>query len=86
MSRLKARPRPDHQHAAQQARQMPGQWVLAGTYQSRASAVAAAFQVRTGERVPAYRPAGTYEGRPEVTQDGADLWVRYLGQPEEVSA
>lgn len=57
---------------------MPGQWVLAGTYASSASAVAAALQVRTGEKAPGYRPAGAYESRTELTQDGADLWVRYL--------
>jgi hypothetical protein len=78
VSGLKARPRADHQHAADQARQMPGTWVLAGTYASRASAVSAALQVRTGERLSAYRPAGTYEARTELTDDGADLWVRYI--------
>ncbi|MEV4033447.1 hypothetical protein [Streptomyces umbrinus] len=84
MSRLKSRPRADHQHAAEQAKQLPGMWVLAATYGSRASAVSAALQVRTGEYLPAYRPSGTYEGRPELTQDGADLWVRYVtGQPAE---
>jgi hypothetical protein len=70
--------RPDHRHAADQARQMPGQWVLAGTYPSRVSAVSAAFQVRTGERIPAYRPAGAFEARTEPTQDGTDLYVRYV--------
>jgi len=40
--------------------------------------VSTAFQVRTGERVSAYRPAGTYEARTELTQDGADLWVRCI--------
>jgi hypothetical protein len=84
VSRLKTRPRADHQHAADQAKQMPGTWVLAGTYASRASAVSAALQVRTGERTPAYRPTGTYEPRTELTDDGADLWVRYTaGQPAE---
>jgi hypothetical protein len=78
VSRLDARPRADHQHAADQARQMPGQWVLAGTYGSRASAVSAALQVRTGERMPAYRPAGAYAADVRLTQDGADLWVRYV--------
>lgn len=85
MSRLKQGPRADHQHAAGQARQMPGQWVLAATYSSRASAVSAALQVRTGERIPAYRPAGAYEARTEVTQDGADLYVRYV-HPEALAA
>lgn len=59
---------------------MPGQWVLAGTYGGRASAQSAALQVRTGDRAPAYLPAGSFDARTEVTQDGADLWVRYLDQ------
>ncbi|MFJ9114433.1 hypothetical protein ACIRJO_02670 [Streptomyces sp. NPDC102394] len=78
---LKARPRADHQHAADQARQMPGQWVLAGTYSSGASAQHAVRQVRTGERMPAYRPAGSFQARTELTQDGADLWVCYVADP-----
>lgn len=82
MSRPKSRARVDHQHAADQARQMPGQWVLAGTYGSRASAQAAGNQVRTGDRAPAYPPAGSFEARTRVTQDGADLWVRYAVRPE----
>ncbi|MFB7596934.1 hypothetical protein [Streptomyces sp. NPDC056160] len=86
MSRLKISPRVDHQHAAQQAREMPGQWVLAGSYGSRASAMSAALQVRTGERVAAYRPAGTFQARAEVTQGGADLWVCYhADQPDETT-
>lgn len=68
----------DHQQAARQARQMPGTWVLAGLYGSRASAVSAALQVRTGERIPAYRPTGAFRAHTEVTQDGADLYVQYV--------
>lgn len=86
MSRPTFRPRADHQHAADQARQMPGQWVLAGTYGSRASAQAAAVQVRTGRRAAAYLPAGTYQARTEVTQDGADLWVRYAAPAEPAAS
>jgi len=85
VSRPKSRPMADHQHAANQARQMPGQWVLAGTYGSSASAQSAALQVRTGEKAPAYRPAGAFEARTEVTQDGADLWVRYVGQGDRAA-
>lgn len=63
---------------------MPGTWVLAGSYASRASAVSTALRVRTGERVPFYRPAGAYEARTELTQGGADLWIRYAaGQPAD---
>ncbi|MFF8406968.1 hypothetical protein ACF06P_35745 [Streptomyces sp. NPDC015684] len=73
----------DHQAAARQARQMPGQWVLAGLYGSRASAVSAALQVRTGERIPAYLPAGSFRARTEVTDDGADLWVTYIADQQK---
>lgn len=83
MSAAKVGPRVDHQHAARQARQMPGQWVLAGTYRSSASAKQAALQVRTGDRIPAYRPAGTFRARTEVTQDGVDLWVCYVAPTEQ---
>lgn len=84
MSGVKGQQRVDHLHAATQARQLAGQWVLAGTYGSRASAVTATFAVRTG-RMPAYQPAGTFEARPELTEDGADLWVRYVA-PQAVAA
>ncbi|MFJ6730055.1 hypothetical protein ACIQPQ_34665 [Streptomyces sp. NPDC091281] len=80
MTRPAARERADHQHAAEQARALPGTWVLAGTYRSRASATAAARQVRTAERAVAYRPAGSFDARTELTADGADLWVRHLDQ------
>jgi hypothetical protein len=86
VSRPKARGRVDHQHAADQARQMPGQWVLAGTYGSSASAQSAALQVRNGEKAPAYRPAGAFEARTKITQDGADLWVRYVGQDRRAAS
>ncbi|MHC3474640.1 hypothetical protein ACYF6T_38925 [Streptomyces sp. 7R007] len=85
MSRNEQR-RADHQHAADQARQMPGRWVLAGTYGSTQSATGMAHQVRTGKSVPAYRPAGAFEPHVDLTDDGADLYVRYLGEPTEGTA
>lgn len=78
MSRLARTPNVDHQHAAGQARQMPGQWVLAGTYRSSLSAKSVARAIRAGNRMPYYRPVGAFEARPELTEDGADLWVRYV--------
>ncbi|MFI6248985.1 hypothetical protein [Streptomyces sp. NPDC051016] len=71
--------RADHQVAARQARELPGQWVLAATYGSLASAADTARRVPTAERIPAYRPAGTFTARTELTQDGVDLYVRYIG-------
>ncbi|WP_128803676.1 MULTISPECIES: hypothetical protein [unclassified Streptomyces] len=77
------RGRSDHQHAAQQAQEMPGLWVMAGTYPSSATAKHMANQVRSGERLPAYRPRGAFEARTELTQEGADLWVRYMAPDGE---
>lgn len=78
--------RTDHQHAAAQAREMPGMWVLAGTYPSSATAKSAANQVRTGERLPAYRPRGAFQARTKVTQEGADLWVCHVAPTAQQAA
>lgn len=88
MSALKGRRRTaDHRHAAEMARQLPGQWVLAGSYNGRQSAAGAAYMVRTGsDALPHYQPSGAFEARTELTQDGADLYVRYIGQPAEGGA
>ena len=60
---------------------MPGQWVLAGSYNSTQSANGAAHLIRTAnaDRMPPYRPAGAFQTRTELTDDGADLYVRYVG-------
>ncbi|MEU7403845.1 hypothetical protein [Streptomyces sp. NPDC044948] len=78
----------DHRLAASQARQMPGRWVLAATYNSSYSAKSAARAIRRGdELLRFYSPVGSFEARTELTQDGADLFVRFLAdQPEGVSA
>ncbi len=88
MSGVKGVRHADHRLAADQARQMPGQWVLAATYNSGYSAKSAARAIRRGtELLRFYGPAGDFEARTELTQDGADLYVRYVaGQPEEASA
>ena len=84
MSRLKPRPRADHAHVAAMARRMPGTEVLAGTYNSGSTAASVAWQVCTGRNgMPAYQPAGSFEARTELTQDGADLYIRYVGAPAE---
>lgn len=80
MSRPKHRGPTDHQHAADQARQMPGQWVFAGAYNSRASAASTARLVRTPDDRSGrfYGPTGSFAARTELTDDGADLYVRYI--------
>lgn len=80
-------PQGDHRLAVQQARQMPGQWVLAATYNSSASAKSAARTIRSGDRLLRfYLPAGSFEARTELTQDGADLYVCYVGKQDGAAA
>jgi hypothetical protein len=80
VSRPKGRQRPDHQHVADQTRQMPDQWVFAGTYNSSSSAGHAAGVVRnpSDTSLRFYCPAGAFQARTELTDDGADLYVRYV--------
>ncbi|MEU3899788.1 hypothetical protein [Streptomyces sp. NPDC045251] len=88
MSAVKGARHADHQLAADQARQVPGRWVLAATYNSGYSAKSAARSIRRGsELLRFYSPVGAFDVRTELTQDGADLFVRYIAdQPQEVSA
>lgn len=87
MTGVKGSPRADHRHAAEQAKQLPGQWVLAATYRSTQSAKSAARLIRTGggTNLPFYHPAGAFEARHALTQDGADLYIRYV-DPAAVAA
>ncbi|MFD4258183.1 hypothetical protein ACFWR9_11270 [Streptomyces sp. NPDC058534] len=79
MSGVKGAPHADHRLAADQARQIPGLWVLAATYNSSYSAKSAARTIRRGdELLRFYSPAGAFGTRVELTQDGADLYVKYL--------
>lgn len=70
----------DHYEAALRARIVTGEWVLAGTYRSSASAKATAHRVPTGTRMPAYRPrpAGAFQARTEPAGADTQVWVRYL--------
>ncbi|WND34008.1 hypothetical protein RI578_06730 [Streptomyces sp. BB1-1-1] len=88
MSGVKGARHANHQLAADQARQVPGQWVLAATYNSSYSAKSAARSIRRGdELLRFYSPVGAFDARTELTQDGADLFVRFLAdQPEGASA
>lgn len=85
MSRLAKRPRADHQHSAQALRQQPGVWQAVGEYRSRQSATDVAHKIRTGYPIGAstagtpYQPAGAYETRLELIEDGTRVHARYTG-------
>ncbi|MFF4385553.1 YqaJ viral recombinase family protein [Streptomyces sp. NPDC001552] len=68
----------DHAAAAAEARKVPGRWVLAGLCPSSSSAAGVGRNVAHG-RLAHYLPAGSFEARKELTQDGAKLFVRFMG-------
>lgn len=85
MSRLVKRPAVDHTASAATLRSTPGKWMFLGEYQSSTGADYAAYCIRTAYakgRLSAYRPAGSFEARTELTEFGADLWACYVGPVE----
>ncbi|MCM1964911.1 YqaJ viral recombinase family protein [Streptomyces sp. G1] len=80
LSRSRLRAQVDHGAAAASARLTPGRWVLAGLYSSSQSAASVSRNVRSGANL-SYTPAGAYEARHELVDDGANLFVRYAGPP-----
>ncbi|CAM5591964.1 hypothetical protein [Streptomyces purpurascens] len=85
MSRLARRPRADHKHTAEEARHRPGTWVTVGEYRNATSARDVANRIRSGCPLgtPAYgtpyEPAGAFESRTRLTEDGTLLEVRFTG-------
>lgn len=79
MARWKKRPTANHRLRADDCRRHPGVWIEVGLYNSRQSAQSTARHIRIPERIPHYTPAGAYETRVRLTNDGAVLYARYLG-------
>lgn len=85
MSRLTKRPRADHKQTAAAARRKPGVWVVVGDYRSSISADHMAYAIRSGYRRGStagpspYHPAGAFEARTELVEDGVRVHARYVG-------
>jgi hypothetical protein len=79
MSRLANRPKTNHAQTAAKLRSIPGEWHRIGTYRASYSAASIAHSVRTGYRSPSYLPAGSFEARTEVVEDGTSVWAQYVG-------
>ncbi|WP_426568144.1 hypothetical protein [Streptomyces canus] len=64
-------------------RSRPGRCPVSGCSPGRTAAGRAPWPPRSRSApgsAPAYRPTGSFEARTQLTDDGADLWVRYLDQ------
>lgn len=80
------RPRADHAATAAHARTEPGVWTHLGEYGSLPSAHATAWVIRTaGGGKPGsgqhYAPAGSFEADTRRTEFGAEVLLRFVGEP-----
>lgn len=72
--------RVNHQAIADQLRAVPGEWLTVQVYPSRYTATSTARLVRqplAGR--PAYHPAGAFETRLVMVDEGTALLARYVG-------
>ncbi|MET9012268.1 hypothetical protein ABZX74_15320 [Streptomyces olivaceoviridis] len=85
MSRLAKRPRANHKQTAEALRQQPGVWLVVGDYRNSISADNLARRIRYGYPIgnpddsTPYHPAGAYETRTELVEDGTRVHARYTG-------
>jgi len=91
MSRLARRPRADHAKSAWAARTEPGTWVTVNDYRSSLTARDVARRIRTGYPIgdatygSPYQPAGAFETRLEMTDEGLRLQVRFTAPGQGVA-
>jgi hypothetical protein len=73
--------RVNHAHTAEKLRTNPGQWMPVGEYRNRTTADNIAAMIRAGQWTSGkwYQPAGAYEARAEMTDDGTRIEARYVG-------
>ncbi|MET8978506.1 hypothetical protein ABZX85_23100 [Streptomyces sp. NPDC004539] len=75
----------DHRSVASRLRAQPGVWLPVGEYRNSISADGVARYIRTafvnkpGAIGRWYRPAGAYESRTSLTEDGTLVEARYVG-------
>lgn len=69
----------DHSKIADAARSRLGEWIEAATYTSRDSAHHTASFIRTGKRLTAYQPAGSFEAKTERGDGSYTVYARFIG-------
>ncbi|MFF0790419.1 hypothetical protein [Streptomyces spiralis] len=69
-----------HAEVADALKAQPGVWLPVGEYRTWGGAWNAAERIRTAYRAPAYEPAGAFEARTALTEMGARVEARYVGQ------
>jgi hypothetical protein len=74
-------PRAIHALRADDMRRHPLMWIEVAVYNGPSSAKFTANQIRTGDRIPHYLPAGAFETRTAPVDNGTALYARYIGGP-----
>lgn len=72
----------DHAKVASAAQARAGEWVPVATYRSADSAYQTVHHIRTGKKLPFYRPAGSFEARHHKVGDGFEVFARFIGTVE----
>lgn len=73
--------RVDHARVAACLRALPGQWQLVGEYKNSSTATNTTSMIRRAGQPSGrhYQPAGAYEARMVLTDDGTRIEARYCG-------
>ncbi|MFF8656764.1 hypothetical protein [Streptomyces huasconensis] len=71
-----------HARVAACLRQKPGVWQFVGEYRNASSAARTASLIRTASQATGsnYAPAGAFESRTRLTDDGTVIDARYVGE------
>ena len=72
----------DHSKVAAAAKAQPGEWTLVAEYKSTGTAHHTVSYIRTGYRLPAYLPVGSFEAKHVQTEDGTAVYARFIGSAE----
>lgn len=85
------RPQTNHTAIAAACRANPGQWQTVGEYSSTQSAHGAARYIQTAitknpKYTSPYAPAGAFEARHALTEFGAMVQARYVGDQDQAWA
>jgi hypothetical protein len=79
MSRPVKRRHVRHAAVAAELRARPGVWAPVGQYPNRMTADRTAHRIRSGYEAEMYQPAGAFQARVELTDLGARVVARYVG-------
>ena len=78
-------PQADHEAIAAYARKHKGFWVKVNVYRSLYVARSMCSTIRGGRsnaNISAYKPAGAFEAKYEMHEDGWQVYTQYIGRPK----